>query len=339
MSRYLVLLTLVAALSLTIMLGRSASSPTSAATPPASVSPAPASTPPVMQPRETNAAPQTAMKLPDSFKGTHIDGQFRLDQAGNLIVGAEIRQIFDYFLAAIGEESLKGSIERLHHHIAAELPEPAQGQAIAILNQYLSYKRQLLELEASYTRAPDLGALRQRLSAVQALRAQVLDPAVHQAFFALDEAYDRFSLERLAIRSDPALDSAAKGRAIDQLRASLPGELQDLLVPQLQTELREQSAALLANGGSAQQIRQLRQQLVGSAAAERLEALDQQRHQWQQRVAAYRQERQRIETTRGLDDIERLRAIERLETEHFDESERLRLVAAYQQQAARTATR
>ena len=57
-----------------------------------------------------------------------------------------------------------------------------------------------------------------------------------------------------------------------------------------------------------------------------------QREQWQQRVAVYRQERQRIEATRGLDDVERRSSIERLEAEQFDEGERLRLVAAFQQQ-------
>jgi len=234
-----------------------------------------------------------------------------------------MRQLFDYFLAAIGEEPLKNSIARLRQHITAELAEPARGQALSVLNQYLSYKQQLLELEETYARAPDLSALRQRLHAVQALRARVLDPEVHQAFFAIDEAYDRFSLERLAIRFDQGLDSDAKGRAIDQLRASLPAELQ--------TELREQTDALEQSGAGHEQVRQLRQQLVGSAAADRLDALDRQRQQWQQRVTAYQQARASIEASRGLDDVERQAAIERLEEQHFNASERLRLLAVAQQ--------
>ncbi|PKL97343.1 MAG: lipase chaperone, partial [Gammaproteobacteria bacterium HGW-Gammaproteobacteria-7] len=213
------------------------------------------------------------------------------------------------------------------------------GQALSVLNQYLSYKRQLLELEASYARAPDLAALRQRLHAVQALRARVLDPAVHQAFFALDEAYDRFSLERLAIRFDSGLDSDAKGRAVDQLRAGLPAELQELLMPQLQTELREQTNALVQSGAGPEQVRQLRQQLVGSAAADRLDALDRQRQQWQQRVTTYQQARANIEATRGLDDVERQAAIERLEEQHFNASERLRLLAVAQQKQVGDAER
>ncbi|AHY43137.1 lipase chaperone [Stutzerimonas decontaminans] len=331
MSRYILLLVLAVALSLTIILSRSTTEPTFVAVPP-SVMPSSshATVAPISQTPKPELQPQSSAKLPTSFQGTQIDGQLRVDAAGNLIVGAEVRQLFDYFLAAFGEESLNSSIERLRRHISTELSEPARGQALSILNQYLSYKRQLLELEASYARAADVSALRQRLTAVQALRARVLDPAVHQAFFALDETYDRFSLERLAIRFDQGMDSDAKGRAIDQLRAGLPADLQELLIPQLQTELREQTNALLQNGAGPEQIRQLRQQLVGSAAADRLDALDRQRQQWQQRVTAYQQARASIESTRGLDDVERRAAIERLEEQHFDTSERLRLLAVSQ---------
>lgn len=335
MSRYIVLLVLAVALSLTIILSRSATVPTSVAAPPSPVSSPTQETVAVgSQTTQTKPQPQNAAKLPTSFRGTQIDGQLRVDAAGNLIIGAEVRQLFDYFLAAIGEEPLKSSIERLRRHITAELQEPARDQALAVLNQYLNYKRQLLELEESYARTPDLTALRQRLAAVQALRARVLDPAVYQAFFALDEAYDRFSLERLAIRFDPAMDSDAKGRAIDQLRAGLPAELQELLLPQLQTELREQTDALVLSGAGPEQIRQLRQQLVGSAAADRLDALDRQRQQWQERVTAYQQARASIESTRGLGDIERQAAIERLEEQHFNVGERLRLLAVSQRQSS-----
>lgn len=340
MSRYILLLVLAVGLSLTIILSRSATAPTPVAEqpPPASSAPS-ASTAPLGQAAVSKPQPQVSARLPTSFQGTQVDGHLRVDAAGNLIVGAEIRQLFDYFLAAIGEEPLKNSIERLRRHITAELAEPARGQALSVLNQYLSYKRQLLELEASYARAPDLAALRQRLHAVQALRARVLDPAVHQAFFALDEAYDRFSLERLAIRFDSGLDSDAKGRAVDQLRAGLPAELQELLMPQLQTELREQTNALVQSGAGPEQVRQLRQQLVGSAAADRLDALDRQRQQWQQRVTTYQQARANIEATRGLDDVERQAAIERLEEQHFNASERLRLLAVAQQRQVGDAER
>ena len=79
----------------------------------------------------------------------------------------------------------------------------------------------------------------------------------------------------------------------------------------------------------------LRQQLVGAEATIRLEALDQQRLQWQQRLQAYLKERSRIEASEGLSQGDKAAAIARLEEEGFNPQERLRLQAAAELAAAR----
>lgn len=281
---------------------------------------------PAVTPHTSLASTPRAGALPRSFGGTQIDGRLQADAAGNLLIDGDVRRLFDYFLSAMGTEPLAQSVQRLRQHIAAQLPEPAQSQAQALLNQYLDYKRELLVLDSSAGRQ-DLSALRQRLATVQALRARIFSPAAHQAFFAGEETYDRFTLERLAIQLTPGLDANAKGAALDQLRAGLPAELQDAVLPQLQSQLREQTATLQASGGNAEQLRQLRQQLVGNAATVRLEQLDRQRQAWQARLADFEREKRRIEGIPGLDDADRQAAIDRLARERFDGNERLRLQA------------
>ena len=273
--------------------------------------------------------------LPRSFAGTDVDGQFSLDEAGNLIVSMDIRRVFDYFLSAYGEESIRTSIERLQAYIRSQLDEPAEGQALALLEQYLDYKRQLIELERNLPQMADLGAMRQRELAVQELRARIFSAEAHQAFFAQEEAYNLFTLQRLAIRHDPALSDRQKAEAVDQLRAGLPEELQEMVAPQLQAELRQQTAALQAQGASPAQIQQLRLQLVGAEATARLEALDQRRQQWQARLDDYRREKARITANRGLSEEDRQAAIAGLAAQRFDERERLRLDAAEQLAASR----
>ena len=66
-----------------------------------------------------------------------------------------------------------------------------------------------------------------------------------------------------------ALAEQQKAEAMDRLRATLPEDMQEMLVPQLQAELRQQTAALQAQGAAPEQIRQLRQQLVGAEATQR----------------------------------------------------------------------
>lgn len=283
-----------------------------------------------LPPAQPAVQTQANRLLPASFAGTEIDGQLLTDSHGELIIDGDIRRVFDYFLASIGEESIEASVTRLRRYLEEKLSQPAEGQALRLLGQYLDYKRQLLILEKDHAQLADLNAMRERLSAVRQLRAGIFDDHVHQAFFKLDEASDSFTLERLAIRHDRTLDAAAKGAAIDRLQASLPAELLDTLVPRLQNELREQTQALQASGATAGELRQLRQQLVGNAATERLENLDQKRQQWKQRLNAYLEEKALVENSRGLDETEKRTAIERLAAERFDENERKRLLVAGQ---------
>nr|WP_215730828.1 lipase secretion chaperone [Pseudomonas lalucatii] len=278
-------------------------------------------------------APQT---LPASFAGTRVDGRFRTDAAGHLLISEDIRRIFDYFLAAIGEEPLRSSVERLRLHIAEQLPTPAREQALALLNQYLDYRRELVLLERDWPQQASLDALRQREAAVQALRASLFGPEAHLAFFAREQAYNQYSLQRLAIQQDAGLDIAGKAAALDRLREGLPPDLQASLLPQLQNDLRQQTAKLQVDGADAAQIRHLRLQMVGAAATERLEALDHKRQAWARRLADYQQAKARIAASRGLSAGDKAAAIARLAAEHFDERERLRLEAAEQLAQARS---
>ncbi|MGY8831010.1 MAG: lipase secretion chaperone [Pseudomonadales bacterium] len=277
---------------------------------------------------QTQVAP--LKNLPASFGGTTVDGVFRLDANGNLLISEDIRRIFDYFLAAAGEEPLRTSVERLRAYIAAELPANAREQALVLLNQYLDYKRELVLLERDLPQMANLDALRQREAAVQELRARIFDSETQQAFFAREEAYNQFTLQRLAILQNSQLDDAGKAAAVDQLRNSLPAEMQDTVLPQLQNELRQQTARLQAAGAKPEQIRQLRQQLVGAEATQRLEVLDQQRQTWKKRIAQYSTEKAAIENNPGMSASDKRAAIAQLAAENFDEREQLRLEAAEQ---------
>ncbi|WP_407290985.1 lipase secretion chaperone [Stutzerimonas zhaodongensis] len=279
---------------------------------------------------ELNRQVADLQRMPPSFAGTQVDGQLRTDADGNFIIDAQVRRVFDYFLAAIGENTVEISVTRLRQYIEQQLAQPAEAQALTLLSRYLDYKRQLLVLEQEHNHPASLDAMRARLQAAQDLRAGVFGDQVHHALFALEEAADRFTLDRLAIRQDRSLDAAAKGAAIDQLQSGLPSELLDSLAPQLQAELHEQTLELKSRGATPGQIRELRQQLVGTAATARLEQMDRSRQDWKQRVQAYRAAKIRIEASRGLSDADKLASIGRLSTERFDENERLRLEAAEQ---------
>lgn len=283
----------------------------------------------------TPIQPSAATPLPRSFQGTDIDGRLRVDANGNLLIELPVRHLFDYFLSSHGEETLEASIARLRHYIAQQLQEPAQTQALQLLDVYLDYKRQLIDLEEALPSLTDWQGIRQREMAVRSLRAGLFSREAHEAFFAGEEAYNQFTLDRREILDNNSLSAEEKGQAIQALRETLSPSLAQAMLPQLQNELRQQTRSLLQRNGSPSELHALRQQLVGSAAAERLQTLDQQRSAWQQRLASYQQTRSELDANPGLSVTERQAALDQWISEHFSESERLRLEAALSLQASR----
>lgn len=283
---------------------------------------APPSLPPPIAPARLTLAAQE----PTSLRGTEVDGELLVDARGNLVLTSQVRHLFDYFLSLIGEESSQQARQRIRDHLTAQLDEPARSQALELLETYLDYQYQLVDLEARFPVAERLEDLLAREQAVQQLRARLFSREAHEAFFAGEEIYNNFTLERLTIQQDPSLSDREKGLAIEALRENLPEEMQQLLVPQIHNDLREQTLALRAAGADEGRIRQLRMGMLGPEATERLEELDRSRAEWRERVEAFQQERERILSQPGLAESDRRAAVNALLEEQFTANERLRLI-------------
>lgn len=279
---------------------------------------------PAAMPGRHSAVPEA---LPASLRDTEVDGQLEVDAQGNLVITDQLRHLFDYFLATVGEVSQEQAEAQIRSYLQQNLGQPAQTQALALLDDYLTYLLAVVELEAAYPRAADLDALLAREDAVQRLRASIFSAEAHAAFFAKEELYHRFTLQRMQVMQDASLDADERGERIEALREGLPEELQALLLPQLHAELRQQSQALLAEGGSPDELRQLRMQLVGPRATERLEALDDQRAQWQQRLDSFASEREQIMQHPGLAPSDQAAMLDELLARNFAEHEQLRVRA------------
>ncbi len=272
--------------------------------------------------------------LPGSLRGTEVDGGFRVDENGNLIVELGIKRYFDYFMATVGEESIAEITARIRNAIESQLQEPAKSQALAILQDYLSYKAALYELEqqhgefnpASFNES-QLPLLAGRLEAIfDARRAHLSDEAV-DAFFAEDEAVDRYTLERLKVLHNDALSDSERAAQLAQLDEMLPETVRQQRAEATQYErylLAE--AKLQQQNASAAELHQLRAQEFGEEAAVRLAELDQKRAVWDRRLQQYRQEKQQLENA-GLSEQDLIQQIERLRSQHFSEIETRRVKA------------
>lgn len=96
-------------------------------------------------PAAAQAQPSAAAALP-SLAGTEVDGRLQTDAAGNLLLELAVRDYFDYFLSAVDHSGLDAVIEALLADAGRRLPEPALGQLISLLGDYLDYKRASMAL-------------------------------------------------------------------------------------------------------------------------------------------------------------------------------------------------
>ncbi len=267
--------------------------------------------------------------LPDSFQGTNVDGEWQLDHQGNLIITYQVRLIFDYFLAAIGEEPLQQIEQRIRAYIGHQLPEPAANQANQLLSQYLA----LLEVLASY-QAPDyrteqgIDNLAVHIQSISELRRSYLSPQVADAFYGDEEAYDRFSLSQLMIMKSNELTDQEKSEQIESLRLQQSYTLQDSLNQSQKLILvKRKTQALVEAGASEEELYASRQSYVGNEAAARLAELDRQRELWNQRMSSWFDLRQEVLSNPQLNDWDKQQQLAQLQQERFSEQE-LRRVRA-----------
>lgn len=278
--------------------------------------------------------------LPTSLQGTEVSGELETDGHGNLKVTRGLRLLFDYFLSASGEEPAARQRERVRAYITHRLRNPAaREQAWALLDTYLAYKDELLRT-LSHSRATSLSEMQARLGTVTALRARHFQPEVVAAFFGDDQAYDRYTLAKLAILNDTAGSAAQKAVRIAELRNAEPEEVRRQMdVGETVQTLDALTTSWQQRAGSPQELRELRETLVGSDAADRLESLDRQTQAWDSRVAAYLHQRARVLGDATLADSMRQQQIEALRRGAFAENESIRIEAIerIQDSAARDA--
>jgi lipase chaperone LimK len=266
--------------------------------------------------------------LPPSLQGTEVDGELEVDAAGRLKITGGIRRVFDYFLSAVGEEPLESTLKRIRAYIRHKLPAGAAAEADRLLDSYIAYKPALdsiPQVQASPGNV-DLAALRRQMQQVQALRTQFFTPEVVTAFFGDEDTYDRYTLERLDVMQDKSLTPEQRAVRLAALEQQLPDAMRESIrvINQVQN-LDAMTREWKQKGGSPAELRQIRESLVGPEAADRLEALDQENAQWDQRMASWYAERDAILANRGLSEQDRQRAVEEARRTRFNAQELVRV--------------
>ncbi|MDN3502319.1 lipase secretion chaperone [Psychrobacter sp. 5A.1] len=284
--------------------------------------------------------------LPRSLKGTQVDGDIIIDENKQLVVTEGLRRLFDYFLSALGEEEEAVIFERVESYIRQHTPEPAASQAVAIFNQYVAYLKALPEIEKRYGNLQlqatksgelDLNAVTQQRQDVANLRQQYFDKPTITAFFGAEDDYDDYSIEMVKINQNKQMSDAQKQAARKNYISRLPNNAtKDSIMQQANLgELMARTEQMKARGATPEALYNMRRELVGAPAAERLAQVDREDANFDQRFTQYETQKQRL-LSQSVDQTQAQVQINQLEQQLFNDTERKRLdgYAALQQQQA-----
>jgi lipase chaperone LimK len=246
-----------------------------------------------------------------STEGTTPDGAQTLkqDDAGTLVVDAELVHLFDYYLAGLGETSLESVRAAAERELGRRLHPAAAREARRLLGRYLDYKRALAALERGVPHSGNMALdARARLDGMKTLRRQYFSAEEARGLFGEADADAEDTIARLEIAADPRLDSAGRAHKLAALDAQMPPALREQREAPLRiVRLEETVAKRRAEGADDNEIYRLRAATLDAGAAARLADLDREEAAWQRRMQAYLAERKALLARSG--DAQALQAL------------------------------
>lgn len=271
------------------------------------------------------AGAQSSSGLPyysPSQQDTEINCQMKLDSAGRLIVNEQTRNCFEYFITQYGEKSIDQIKKDFKGYISQSYKEPALSQILDLWNRYMDYRERLGTLQApANISQDDPQYYRSIYNSTQNMRKQFFSDYEIEGLFGTENIYHEYTLKRMDVINDKKLSETEKAQKLKALFDELPEDWKENLEQLNKLEdLRKLTADIKARGGSAEEIHQMRTNLVGPEATQRLETLDTQRADWKNNVNSYLTERDSILKS-GMSDDAKQKAVQQLRNQNFQSKE------------------
>ncbi|WP_312049316.1 lipase secretion chaperone [Acinetobacter courvalinii] len=269
--------------------------------------------------------------LAASLQGTEIDCPIQVDANGKLILTVGIRSCFDYFFSSLGEKTETELIADIRQYLTATLPDTASGYAIYLLDQYVAYSHTLKNLKPNGNfKTGDIEGFQKVLDQMYKVQQQFFNAAEINALFGNERKLNQFNIEQMRIHANKTLTAQQKAAELAKLIDQLPATMADGVRVSMQfAELQQLTQEIRDKGGSAQELRNMRESLLGPEAADRLEKVDQEEAGWQTQVNGYLAERDQILKS-NASDASKQQSINQLRTQSFATKEELLRAQSYE---------
>ncbi len=250
--------------------------------------------------------------------------------ATGMLAYGELKRLFDYYLSAVGEQSIEAITLQIRSELDRRL-SPAQAQkAQRLLGLYIAFKRELVRVESQPQLVGNgLLAIRGRFNAMQDVRAKYFSAEETRGMFGFEDAYDMDAIARLEVSQNPALNAEQKKQQLAALDATMPEQLRkEREATSMVVRLEQQAQDLRAKGGSEDDVYRMRAKELDPQAAARLAEVDRDEAAWKGRITRYLEERSKLlQSQSNASESEREASLAQLQQSAFSEAERPRLVA------------
>lgn len=243
---------------------------------------------------------------------------------------AELKHLFDYYLSAVGEQSLATITQEISGDLQRRLAPEQLPAAKRLLAMYLQFKLALVDLEKQPGLVgTDAQAIRRRWRAMQEVRSQFFSAEEDRGMFGFEDEYDQDAVQRLEISQNPALGAQQKAEQLAALDANQSARLREAReAPRVVLKVEQMAQTLRAQGASEDDVYRMRAKELTPEAAARLAELDREEEAWKHRIAAYLVARTKLlqDQSAAAPDA-RETALTQLQQSLFNPDERRRLAA------------
>ena len=250
--------------------------------------------------------------------------------ADGMLAYGELKRLFDYYLSAVGEQSIENITLQIRGELDRRLPPAQAAKAQRLLGLYIEFKRELVRVESQPQLVGNgLQAIRGRFLAMQDMRARYFSNAETQGMFGFEDAYDMDAIARLETSQNPAFSADEKKRQLAALDAAMPEQLRkERDATSIVVRVEQQAQDLRAKGGSDDDVYRMRAKELDPQAAGRLAEVDREEAAWKSRIANYQAERIKLlQSLPNASASERESSLAQLQQKAFTEAERPRLKA------------
>lgn len=292
---------------------------------------------PAALPLEASIGPVTrSAPFVRSMQDTLPDGNLQTTAAGaapgssGALAYGELKRLFDYYLSAVGEQSIETITQQIRGELDRRLPSAQAQKAQRLLGLYIEFKRELVRVESQPQLVGNgLQAIRGRFMAMQDVRAKYFSAEETQGMFGFEDAYDMDAIARLEVSQNPALNAQQKKQQLTALDVAMPEQLRkERDATSMVVRLEQQAQELRAKGGSEDDVYRMRAKELDPQAAARLADVDREEAVWKGRIARYLEERGKLlQSQSNASESEREASMTQLQQSAFSEAERPRLRA------------